>query len=107
MKRKKKKKPFKHVTLHEKLLQELESFKGIVGQELGVKRFISNADVIKVFIKHYKDYLRTVYTLNQKLLVGNKLEKNNLSVTNSITPKPYSASVTLDGKHRVSFSLEG
>ena len=46
------------------------------------------------------------YTVEEKLLVAEKLKRNALSAATAIKPRPYSAINKLDGKTRVSFSLE-
>jgi len=97
---------FKHISLHITIKQELDELKKIVRIHTHANHPISYADVIVFLIKHYKDSLRIQYPLNQKLLVGRKLEKNNLSVSIPINPKPYSASLKLDGKIRVSNSIK-
>ena len=97
---------FTHITINKKLKHELDLLKEIVRKELGVTRTIWCPDVINFLINHYKNSSKIEFLLNQKLLVGHKLEQNNLSVVTCITPKPYSASVKLDGKTRVSFLLE-
>ncbi len=102
----KNKKPFKHINIHIKIKQELDELKEIVRVHTHAKHPISYADVIIFLIKHFKDSLRAEYPLNQKLLVGRKLKQKSLFVSTPIKPKPYSSSVTLDGKPRVSFSLE-
>jgi len=94
---------FKHISIHITIKQELDELKKIVRVHTHVTHPISYADVIIFLIKHYKKSLRVEYPLNQKLLVGRKLEQNNLSVVTSIVPKPYSARVKLDGKTRARF----
>ena len=100
------KKCFKQIMIHIKIKQELDSLKEIIRAKTGVKHKLSYGDVIIALIKCYKNYLRTEYPLNQGLLVDNKLEKENLSVSIPITPKPFSASYKLDGKTTASFSVE-
>jgi hypothetical protein len=102
----KNKKPFRHITLHIKLKQELEELKEMVRVHTRAKGNISYGDVIRFLIKHYKESLRTEYPVKQKLLVGKKITNNNLFVSTLIKPKPASTSIKLDGKTRVSFWLE-
>ena len=97
---------FKHISMHITIKQELEELKKIVRIHTHATHPISYADVIIFLIKHYKDSLRIEYPLNQKLLVVNKLEKNNLNVCTPITPRPYSESLKMDGKTRASFFVE-
>ena len=100
------KKWFKQIMIHIKIKQELDSLKEIIRAKTGVKHKLSYGDVIIALIKHYKNSLRTEYTLNQGLLVDNKLEKNNLSLSIPIKPKPFSATYKLDGKITASSSVE-
>ncbi len=100
------KKNFTHITINKKLKYELDLLKETVRKEMGLTRTIWCPDVITFLINHYRNSSRVEFPLKQKLLVVNKLEKNNLSVCTHITPRPYSESVKLDGKTRVSFLLE-
>ena len=102
----KRKKPFTHVSMHKKIKQELLELKETVRIHTHGDYDPSYANVIVFLIKHYKDSLRVEYPLNQKLLVGNTLQNKKLNVLTSITPKPYSASVKLNGKTRASYSVE-
>jgi len=86
--------------------QELDSLKEIIRKEFNITHRISYADVIIFLIRQYKNSLRKEYPLSPSLLVVNKLEKKNLSVSIPITPKPFSALSKLDGKTRVSYSVE-
>lgn len=97
---------FSQIMISKIIIQELGSLKEIIRAKTGVKHKLSYGDVIIALIKCYKNYLRTEYPLNQGLLVDNKLEKENLSVSIPITPKPFSASYKLDRKTTASISVE-
>jgi len=92
--------------IHKTIKAELDELKEVVRIHTRANYRISYADVIVFLIKHYKDTLKSEYALNQKLLVAKNIEKNNLSVSRPLTPKPYSAITKLDQKTRVSFLLE-
>ncbi len=100
------KKFYKQIMLPLQLKQELDQLKEIVRIDMNVNHPISYADVIKFLIKHYKNSLRVVYPISQRLLVGNEIQKENLNVSIPINPKPFSASSKLDEKIRVSFPVE-
>ena len=97
---------FKQIMLPLLLKQTLDSLKETVRIDMKVNHPISYADVIIFLIKKYKESLRVEYPLNQSLLVGNKIKKENLNVSIPIPPKPFSAISKLDGKTRVSYSVE-
>ena len=104
--KRKSKKWFSQIMIHKTIKHELDDLKETVRIHTRVNHRISYADVIIFLIKHYNKSLRVEYPIEEKLLVVNKLEKNNLSVCTPITPRPYSESVKLDGKTRVSNLLE-
>ena len=88
------------------LKQELDDLKETVRIDMNVNHPISYADVIRFLIKHYKNSQRVEYPISQRLLVGNNIERENLSVSIPITPKSLRAISKLDGKTRVSYSVE-
>jgi hypothetical protein len=100
------KKNFTHITINKKLKQELDLLKETVRKELGVTRIIWCPDVINFLINHYRNSSKVEFLLNQKLLVGNKLEKENLSVAIPVTPKPFRPFYELDEKTRASYFVE-
>lgn len=100
------KKWFSQIMIHKKIKQELDSLKEIVRIQTNVNHRISYADVIIFLIKHYKNSLQVEYQLNQNLLVGNVIEKKGLSVSIPMKNKSISVSSKIDGKSRVSYSLE-
>ena len=107
---------FKHISVHIRIQQELKELKKDVRIHTRATHPISYADVVIFLIKKYKESLRPEYPLEEKLFVVNNLEEklfvvNNLEENNSSVyphrkPRPYSESVKLDGKTRVSFLLE-
>jgi len=99
------KKWFSQIMIHKKIKQELDSLKEIVRIDTNPKRRINYADVISFLIKHYKNSLSVEYPLSQGVLVGNKLEKKDLSVSIHLERKSFRVSSKLDGKSRVSYTL--
>jgi len=100
------KKWFSQIMIHKKIKQELDSLKEIVRVETNVNHRISYSDVIIFLIKQYKNSLRVEYPLSQSVLVGNAIEKKDLSVSIHLARKLTSVSSKLDGKSRVSYTLE-
>jgi len=92
--------------IHKKIKQELGSLKEIVRVKTNVNHRISYADVIIFLIRHYKNSLRVEYPLSQVVLVENKIEKKDLSVSIHLAKKLTSVSSKLEGKSRFSYSLE-
>ena len=97
---------FKHISVHVRIKQELKELKKDVSMHTRGDYEPSYADVINFLIKKYKESLRPEYPLEEKLFVVNNLEENNSSVYPHRKPRPYSESVKLDGKTRVSNLLE-
>ena len=97
---------FSQIMIHKKIKQELDSLKEIVRIETKANHRISYADVIIFLIKHYKNSLRVEYPISQSVLVGNKIEKKDLSVSIHLAKKLTSVSSKLDGKSRFSYTLE-
>ncbi len=100
------KKWFSQIMIHKKIKQELDSLKEIVRIKTNVNHRISYADVIIFLIKHYKISLRVEYPLSQGVLVGNEIEKKDLSVSIPLEKKLTRVSSRLDGKSRISYTLE-
>jgi len=100
------KKWFSQIMIPKKLKQELDELKEFVRIDMNVNHPISYADVVRFLIKKYREPLRVVYPLSQNVLVGNNIEKKDLRVSIPIKPKPFSAISKLDGKTRISYSVE-
>jgi len=100
------KKFFKQIMLPIQIKQELDQFKEIVRIDMNVNHPISYADVIKFLIKRYKETIKIVYPLSQKLLLGKNLENKNLNVSIPLEKKSINTSSKLDGKMRVSYNVE-
>jgi len=99
------KKWFSQIMIHKKIKQELDSLKEIVRINTNANHRISYGDVITFLIKQYKNSLRVEYPLSQGVLVGNEIEKKDLSVSIPIERKSFRVSSKLDGKQRVSYTL--
>ena len=99
------KKWFSQIMIHKKIKQELDSLKEIVRIETNTNHRISYADVIIFLIKHYKNSLRVEYPLSQGVLVGNEIEKKDLSVSIPLERKSFRVISKLDGKQRASYTL--
>jgi len=86
---------FKQIMIHKSLKQELDKLKIIITKESLVTWELSYNDVIKHLIKNFKESHRIEIPLEPKLLLGSSLKNSGLKV-----------STKLDGKQRVSFSLQ-
>ena len=89
------KKWFSQIMINKLLKNELNQLKKIIINNTLVTSELSYADVISFLIEHYKKNI-VEYPIEQKLLVSVPLTQ----------VKPLSISSKLDGKTRVSFSLE-
>jgi len=99
------KKWFSQIMIHKKIKQELDSLKEIVRINTNANHRTSYGDVISFLIKHYKNSLRVEYPLSQGVLVGNEIQKKDLSVSIPLKRKSLRVSSKLDGKQRVSYTL--
>ena len=86
---------FKQIMIHKSLKQELDKLKIIITKENSVTWELSYNDIIKHLIDSFKESNRIEVPLEPKLLLGISLKNSGLTISSK-----------LDGKQRVSFSLE-
>jgi len=81
--------------LHKLLKKELDSLKKSIGEEININYNLSYGDVITFLVNHYKKTKQKEYPVEQKLRVATTLLNNSINV-----------GTKLDGKQRVSYSVE-
>ncbi len=86
---------FAQIMIHRLLKRELDQLKVIITKEMNATWKLSYNDVIKQLIKNYKESRRIEVPLEPKLLLSNLLKNSGLKISSN-----------LDGKQRVSYSLE-
>lgn len=86
---------FLQIMIHKLLKRELDELKKIIAKETLVTWELSYGDVIAHLVKYYKENKSIAYPVEQKLRVIIPLKKSTLSISSK-----------LDGKQRVSYSLE-
>lgn len=86
---------FKQLMLPKLIIQQLYALKSIVAIETNTTNKISYGDVILFLLNKYKESKRIEFPIEEKLLVSVPLKQ-----------VPLSFVTKLDGKTRVSFSLE-
>jgi len=86
---------FLQIMIHKLLKRELDGLKKIIAKETLVTWELSYGDVITYLVKYYKENKSIAYPVEQKLRVIIPLKKSSLSISSK-----------LDGKQRVSYSLE-
>ena len=89
------KKWFSQIMVNKLLKKELDQLKIIIGNEMRATWKLSYNDVIKQLIENFKESRRIEVSLEPKLLLGSSLKNSGLTVSSK-----------LDGKQRVSYSLE-
>lgn len=87
---------FSQIMIHKLLKRELDQLKKIIAIDINVNYNLSYGDVITVLVNYYKKTKQIEYPIEQKLKVVTPLKKAS----------PISVSSKLDGKTRVSYSLE-
>ena len=86
---------FAQIMVNKLLKKELDQLKIIIGNEMLATWKLSYNDVIKQLIKNYKESRRIEVPIESKLLLSNSLKNSGLKISSK-----------LDGKQRVSYSLE-
>lgn len=86
---------FSQIMIHRLLKRELDQLKKIISKETNVNYNLSYGDVITFLVNHYKKVSSNEHTIEQKFYVSVPLQKKSINV-----------SAKLDGKQRVSYSLE-
>jgi len=81
--------------IHRLLKRQLDQLKKIIAKETNVNYNLSYGDVIVFLVNHYKKTKQKEYPVEQKLRVATTLQRKSINV-----------STKLDGKQRVSYSLE-
>jgi len=98
---------FSQIMIHKLIKQELDGLKKIFEIRYNINYKLSYADVIIILIREYKKSRRVEYPINQKTLVGTKIKRGNIKVVAPLRRRATSVGAKLDGKTRMSFSLEG
>lgn len=86
---------FSQIMIHKLLKKELDQLKKSIKYENNSKYDPSYGDVITFLLNHFKKTKQNEYPVEQKLSVTIPLQKKSINV-----------STKLDGKQRVSYSLE-
>ncbi|MCH7560376.1 MAG: hypothetical protein IIC67_03235 [Thaumarchaeota archaeon] len=86
---------FAQIMIHRLLKRELDQLKFIIAKEMNATWKLSYNDEIKFLIKNFKESRRIEVSLEPKLLLGNSLKNSRLKISSK-----------LDGKQRISYSLE-
>ena len=86
---------FAQIMIHRLLKRELDQLKVTITKEMNATWKLSYNDEIKFLIKNFKESRRIEVPLEPKLLLGSSLKNSGLKVSSK-----------LDGKQRVSYSLE-
>jgi len=89
------KKWFAQIMIHRLLKRELDQIKFVIAKEMNATWKLSYNDEIKFLIKNFKESRRTEVSLEPKLLLGSSLKNSGLKISSK-----------LDGKSRVSYTLE-
>jgi len=100
------KKWFSQIMIHKLLKRELDELKSIVTIEISANWKLSYGDVILYLIKDFKKSRLTEYPIEQKLLSGTSFSSTKLKVSVPLKKISVSTATKLDGKQRVSYSLE-
>jgi len=86
---------FSQIMINKFLKNELDKLKKLITKDTLVTSELSYGDVISLLVEHYKKNIAE-YTVEQKLQVSIPLKQ----------VRPLSVSSKLDGKTRVSYSVE-
>ena len=86
---------FAQIMINKLLKRKLDQLKVTIAKEINATWKLSYNDVITHLIKNYKESRRIEVPLEPKLLLSNLLKNSRLKI-----------STKLDGKQRVSYSLE-
>ena len=98
---------FSQIMINKLLKRELDQLKSIVARETLVTWNLSYGDVISYLIKDFKKSRRIESLVEPKLLTSVTLDKSGLNLSIPLKKVTTLSSTTkLDGKQRVSYSLE-
>jgi len=98
---------FSQIMIHKLLKRELDELKSTVSMEISSDWKLSYGDVISYLVKEFKKSRQIEYPIEQKLLSGTSFSSTKLKVSIPLEKISSINSVTkLDGKARVSYSLE-
>jgi len=86
---------FSQIMIHKLLKKELDSLKKNIAFETNVNYNLSYGDVITFLVNHYKKTKQKEYPIEEKLRVATPLQRKSINV-----------GTKLDGKQRVSYSVE-
>ena len=97
---------FSQIMIHKLIKQELDELKKVFAIKYNIHYKLSYADVIRILISEYRKSHRVEYPISQKTLVVTKIKRGNLKVVTPLKRRASSVGAKLDGRTRVSFSLE-
>jgi len=97
---------FSQIMIHKLLKKELEELKSIVSKEVSSTHQISYGDVITFLIKEFKEKRKIEYPIDPKLLIKNSFSGTKLNASIPLRKTSLASGSKLDGKQRVSYSLE-
>jgi len=86
---------FAQIMINKLLKRKLDQLKVTIAKEMNATWKLSYNDVITYLIKNFKESRRIEVPLESKLLLGSPLKNSGLKI-----------STKLDGKQRVSYTLE-
>jgi len=87
---------FKQIMINILIKNQLDQLKTIIRKQMNSNCELSYCDEIKFLIKYFRESKRIEVPLEPALLLGSSLSNQGLKISSK-----------LDGKQRVSFSLEG
>jgi len=98
---------FSQIMIHRLLKRKLDQLKVTIAKETNATWKLSYNDVITYLIKNYKESRRIEVLLEPKLLTGVTLDKSSLNLSVPLKKvTTLNTTTKLDGKQRVSYSLE-
>ena len=100
------KKWFSQIMIHKLLKKQLDELKSVVAIETNTTYRISYGDIISYLITEFKNSRRIEYTIEPKLLSGTSFSSTKLNVSVPLKKVSVLRTTKLDGKQRVSYSLE-
>ena len=97
---------FSQIMIHKLLKKELDELKSIVSKEIPSTHPISYADVIIILIKEFKEKRKIEYLIEPKLMIKNSFSGTKLNASIPLRKTSLASGSKLDGKQRISFSIE-
>jgi len=97
---------FSQIMIHKILKKELEELKSIIDKEISGSCPISYGDVITYLIKEFREKRKIEYPIEQQLLFRNSFSATKLNAVVQLKKNSLASSTKLDGKQRISYSVE-